>query len=229
MVRRIMKTRKIRKTLRKTYRYRKPLKSIIGKMIRKNQEKKYHTYARTEYAVGGVGAPLIENLTLVPQGDTDITRDGDKLLMKTLRFNYMWVSRSSSPYPYLIRTLLVQSLESSTSYIPTVSTVLQSTGSDAQGIVSPYNHDNRYRHRILYDKVHQVSSWMSSVGVAAGTDVKAVRRNITVRIPKKWLQFSGGSTDSQNHIYLITFTYTQGGYTEYPYLTYCSKLNFVDS
>lgn len=229
MVRRYKLTRKIRKTRRNIARHRRPLKSIIGKMIRKQQEKKYHQRQRYEYAVGSVGAALVDNLTLVPQGDTDLTRDGDKLMMKTLRLDYMIAADTASAYPYVSRVMLVQVPEDSSGYVPSPATLLQNIGSAAEAIISPYDHDNRYKHRVLYDKTHLISPGIISVGSSAPADRRIVKRSVRITPPKKWLQFSGGGTTSKNHIYLLHFNYTQGGHTTFPYLTYNSKLNFTDS
>lgn len=229
MVRKFVRRTRRRKGYRKYKRSGGFLRKVVGKMLRKQQEKKYHTLTRSEYQVGNSSAPLIDCLTAIPQGDTDQNRDGDKLMLKKLLLEYMWSASTSSAYPYYSRVMVVQWLEHSSASTPQLSTLLLSTGTTAQAIVSPYNHDWRYSFRVLYDRTHTISNGIASVGSAAGTDHKIVKKQIFITPKKRWLQFSSGGVDSKNHIYLITYNYTQGGYTDYPYLSYCAKVNFTDS
>ncbi len=96
----------------------------------------------------------IIQLTNILQGNSNLTRDGDQIKLTALLFKYFYVINSSATSTAL-RVMIVQDKQTNNAIYTIGSLLEDSTADDA--IVSPLNLNNKYRFRVLYDKVHIVN------------------------------------------------------------------------
>jgi hypothetical protein len=125
---------------------------------------------------------------IIPQGDTDNTRDGDSCLLKKTRMAF---SVQLADTTNLVRVMMLQWKPYST---PAVSAILFNTGS----IVSPLsslNKDQNQQYTVLYDRVFYLHA-----GNALDGDV------IEVTPSSEHLQFVAGTTSGTNQLYLLTIS-----------------------
>lgn len=98
---------------------------------------------------------FVNNLTMVPQGDSETQRDG--ISIKPLNLSYRYFITKASPVTYnQVRMIIFRGkLENGVAY--TASDILASQiGPGA--IISPRNYDERFRTQILYDRVHNLNN-----------------------------------------------------------------------
>ncbi len=119
----------------------------------------------------------IAPVSLMAQGDTDSTRDGDEVLLKNLYWKGILsndVSAGSST-PTLTRILIVQdNQQDSDSVVFTVTDLLQT-----EAIDSYYKADgNHKRFKVLYDKVHSTNVFKSETDLTkSGMDRKWITKS----------------------------------------------------
>lgn len=120
------------------------VKSVANRQIRKLSEKKYWPLYNT---VSQSNVPLLLKLSEVPQGDTDQTRDGDQLYLRSLQFTLQCVAADAYN---VFRVIIFQWHDSTNSAYPTANDILIDTASYPWLLA--YSHDNRFRFSILHDK-----------------------------------------------------------------------------
>jgi hypothetical protein len=185
-------------------------KQQVKAMIRSNialvQEKKYFIYENS----GNVDFNgVIYSVTDVPQGDTDLTRDGDRLLPETLEMRYSWVPGDSVN----ICRLVVLRWEASST--PTVTSVIQAVGA-TNAPKQPFTHDTRTLYKILCDDMIRVDTY----------HLIEIRHRI-IKLPKVSMQFQGGGTTGTGKLYVLLLT--DSGVSTHPGFDLVFKLWFTDS
>lgn len=151
----------------------------------------------------------ITSISNIPQGDTDNTRDGDQAYIRSLEL--FWEADAADVFNVL-RLLVVQWYPATT---PLVTDILLTTGVD--GFMSPYNHDQRFQFRVIYDK-----------RVTISTDRPAANFRVRLRrFGRRRIQYLGGTTDGQNKLYLLKIS--DSGAVSHPFIQNFTKLNFSDN
>lgn len=125
----------------------------ILNVINQYAEKKYYDIINTSagplaWSDGG----NIFDITSIPQGTTDITRIGDKIMLNSIEIRYMLQSTfSANPtiYDQFYRLILFKWYDDSG---PTTEDILE-TSATAIGIISVYDHDRKPKRKILLDEM----------------------------------------------------------------------------
>lgn len=200
-------------------------------LISRRSERKYHDWITTAYAVGGSGSALVQCLSLIPNGNYDYQRNGDKVEFNKLSIRFSLVPVSSSLEKYSFRLMIVQVKDQSNSFTPTVATILQHTSSSAQSIVSMPLWDNKGRIKVLFDHTYDVGPRTLVTGTAYNGDIQEipVKHHQRIKIPvRSNISYSAATTDHEDAIYLVCFSYDQNGLGGGPYLNFQSRLEFYD-
>lgn len=182
---------------------------------------------------------LLWNLTAVPQGDTDISRDGDKIsLAGNLSFRCRLIADVSGDAAQQIpnvRFIFFQwhpQSDSAGATVPTIGQIITAGASGSQDETSMYNHDTRQMYTIIYDKVTKLTGPGTSSTNAYNTQIS---RTFHFELPlyknkkvRKWMQFLAASTtNATNNIYLAA--YASGiPDAQNPLFDFVSKIFFRD-
>lgn len=183
---------------------------IAKQVFNRNVEWKIHdvTYAPT--AVDTAGAT--QCLSLVTQGDTDLTRDGDALRASSLNLRVTVASGMTSVQvtKQAVRLVVVQWQGDSANDPPAVTDVL----GDA---FSQLNHNYAPQYRVLADELFLTDSYHATQGM-----------NMKLKIPHQSLQYRAGSTSHPQGIWLFMMSDIAAA-TQNPTLRFTSRLNFSDA
>ncbi len=120
--------------------------TTLKKLI--NVEFKFHDVQITATAVSTTAT--ISQLTNIPQGDTDITRDGAQVKVTRLNLKYLLASHASAANT-AVRLMLVLDKQTNGAIYAIADLLADTTANDI--IVSGLNLDNKYRFRVLYNQV----------------------------------------------------------------------------
>lgn len=162
------------------------LKSGIGHMV----EMKYWAVTTTLTNVNSSGN--IVDLSLIPQGDTDSSRDGDQCFLKSVSCRFaFWVGTATTK----IRAILFQWFPNN---VPSVTSILLGSGTTQTPLIG-YNRDNEPMYRIVAD-------WTSKLIPSSNCSVQV--HHFYHDVGKKYssAQFIAGTTAGTNHFYLITLS-----------------------
>lgn len=171
-------------------------------------EKKFFQVTGTSVAIDENGG--VVNISDISQGDTDITRDGDQLLVRSIELACSFVVADATN---LMRLLVVQWMPQG---VPALSDVITSTGGPL-ACLAPYLHDTRYQFRVLYDK---------RVAVDTYNPIKIIHKRL-IRIPIRKIQYVAGTNVGNNKIYAMFIS--DSAAVSHPTVNYQFKLNFSDS
>ncbi len=116
-----------------------------------NVEYKFHDIVSS---VAPGTAPAIIQLTNIPQGDTDVTRDGAQVKLTSILVRYLYRQHPSSLIDFL-RIMIVHDKQTNQS-IYNINDLLEASGATT-AMNSPLNLDNKYRFHVLYNQVHAMS------------------------------------------------------------------------
>lgn len=177
----------------------------VKKVINKVAEKKYFTVIQPSVGVDNTGA--FAQLGAVTQGDTDTTRDGDQLYIRSLQVKGQVTAGDTTN---LLRVIIFQWFLPTT---PTATDLLLSNVVD-----SPWNHDNRYLFKVVVDKSYSLAT--------ASNAAQTINWRISKGFKRK-CQFNGGTTIGTNKFWI--FTISDSGGVPNPSVSYYTKLNFTDS
>lgn len=187
------------------------VQQIVKKVIKKDQEwKHFRLNQNTATDVAGI----IQDCTLVSQGDTDTTRDGDMLQASSLGVRYSLTQNESSHN--IVRMIFLQWYPSS---VPTVSDILLVTG--GLEVLSMYNTDQAPNYKILYDKTHYMNQRFTSASSVVGKSMK-------LKSFRPKFQYVASTTVGTNHIYMLAISDSAIGGVD-PLVKVVTKLNFRDS
>ncbi len=198
-------------------RYRRKRKSAgvralaMVKSIKRQIEKKEKVTQATDVAFNST--PTVIQLSNLVTGDTNNTRDGDKVMVTSISFRWFF-QRHASASVTIARIMLVQDKQTNGSEFDP-SDLLQD-GSVLDAIVSPYNTDNNHRFRVLYDKIIPPNNY-------AMDHRKWFKK---VRIPLTYDNSAGTIADlTQNSLALVIMSDEA---TNTPVLTYNVRLRYED-
>lgn len=156
------------------------------------------------------------NLTSVGQGDTDITRTGDRIRMAKLIYKY--TLRPNATAACLVRLVLFQYNEDTGGTGVTTETDVLETSNT----IGMYNWDEVRSNKItiLYDK---------HFNLPASGDQHYINRTVVLygkKLPRKNIQFDNTATTGNGHIYAMWFC---DAASNLPSAVYVSRLEFYDS
>jgi len=135
-----------------------PINKKIQKAILSRFEGKYRAFRATVATDIRWDVPLLFALSDVPQGNTDITRIGDKLTPTSLEVNYLLqVSQGATTNVGSIRVTVFRWHPYYDTETPALGNIFSATG-DVAAYQSPINHDDRNQFNILYDKIINLNS-----------------------------------------------------------------------
>lgn len=208
-------------------------KKQVKNLIRNVQELKFFGWNSVSAPVTNVG-----NLTGVPfdvpQGDTDQTRDGDKLQWcGNIDFRMQVVNGLGATADVYnnVRVVIFQWHPNSA---PVAGNILL-TGAGGGGIVdiySNYSHDFRQEYKILFDKVFNTIGPGSNVAVSNGpitekTTTGLLKFKISTKKASKNVQYSNGGLSATNRIYILTIS--DSSLVTHPTIAYSMKTFYRDS
>lgn len=202
----------------------------VKKIISVRQELKYSNIFFNAIASTTTASILL--LTDIAQGNTDSTRNGDKLMLsRYFDLRYIWTIGDQSNF---VRTIIFQWKPQGgpLSYTPTPADILFAGSTGIIDVDSMYLHDTRSQYTILYDKVHALAG--NGTFNPAGTTIypytgmSFIYVHKRIKIPRLQVQFeSAGSTTMTNGIYVIYVSDSQ--ITPNPKLTLNAMFKFTDS
>lgn len=163
---------------------RKIARNEAEKVILRDSEIKYHN---TQYDGGIDNAGIIYDLSAVAQGDTDITRDGDRLMPTTMDLAFLLNGETHSG---VSRLIVFRWFNNDT---PTPSLILNTTGT-SYSTVSPYYHDYKDKFNILLDKSLVVSN--------NGKEIAQYKKRLYLAKTKQ-IQYVAGSTTGTNKLFAL--------------------------
>lgn len=200
------------KRKRPTYRRRKTsyksIARIANKVYNKKAEKKYKLEDLTYLSLLNSGTTAC--LTDISQGDTDLTRDGDQLYLRSFQFRGNIILGDTNYN--MIRMIVYQW------YPATVPTIANILGTGVIYVNAPYNHDQRYNFKVLRDL-----RWT----VDAQTPNKMFKFWIKSGFRRKIQYFSGSSTTANNMVYVTVVS--DSGAVPNPGISFIYQTNFNDS
>lgn len=183
-------------------------------------ELKYQTSTLNNTTTAGTGANA--KIMTIAQGDTDSTRDGDRLYIKGTRVKgrVLYNGSMGATLTQYIRLLAFQ-WYAVDSVAPTVANILNAVGTDGDNLYGMTNYDRNNQYKILWDKTFAVDLY---------NPVRQFKRKL--RVPKRHRvqQFIAGGTDGLNQIYLLYIcdtASTTAGIT--PTFTMQTFMTFTDS
>lgn len=218
-------------TVRGIMQNRKAFKRLAAKLEYTIGEKKYLPINFGGFFAVSSSGTGPTNLSAVTQGDTDTTRDGDQITLRSLEFNWSaeisYVAASPDP-SNKVRCVIFQWFPNS---VPVVADVFLTTFATTAWTMTPYNHDKRFMFRILYDKVIQLNltyTWNGASMIATPSDntYSNIHRVRISKFPHRKVQMEGTTTVGTNHIY-VTFL-SDSSIVSHPEAVYISKLNYSD-
>jgi len=205
-------------------------KQEVKRLIATRSELKFWGIQAANSVVPAPAAWVIGIVSAVPQGDTDSSRDGDRLMWcGTMEFNYQYVNGQAAGSDTMSngRVLIIQWHPNS---VPTVPNILLNGPSGSPDIYSVYNHDLRQQYTVLYDNhVYVVGNEQS----APNANITPSTGIIRVRLPtNKWAkqaQYAAGTTNGTNQIYIIYGSDTSAAGGARPVIAYSIKIFYRDS
>lgn len=178
-----------------------------------NVEYKCHDTQLSSLAITTVAT--IHALTNVAQGDTTNERDGNQMKITRNLLRYSVVGGPADDT--LIRVMLVLDKQTNGA-LYAISDLLQDT-SVTDIIISPLNLDNKFRFRVLYDRVHSLSSeGKNSINVS-----KMFKMGLRIRFDANDQMI----TDLTS--YSLSFVAVANQATNTPNLTLFNRVRFVDN
>lgn len=182
---------------------------IANRKISSRAEKKYYDRALTGQAYDWAGS--IVSLTNIPQGDTDVTRDGDQVYLRSIRMSGDIVIGDTTN---VARLIIFQWYQDATpAYTDVLSSVYQGT---VNAVNSPYHHDGRRQFRVLYDKRFVMDSDDGIVLFDTGY----------LRPAKRKINFNAGGTDGENEIFMLALS--DSGAVSHPSFNFVCRTTFND-
>jgi len=164
------------------------------------------------------------DLTNIAQGDTDATRDGDTIILKSVEWSMLYKYNNSSTLGDLkgsgnvVRFILFRWHPLSSDVSPTLAKIIQYTAV-SYAPHAPLNHDGRDQFDILIDKVIVLDGFSK-----AFVNFKGLQK-----LDSK-LQFKASTTDGSGKLYFTCLSDAVSGTGPYPTLeSYLIRVSYTDS
>lgn len=160
--------------------------------------------------------PQIVQVTNTQQGSTAETRVGEQIKLTSLYFKYTLEANANAVNTFT-RILIIQDMQTNGA-IYTAADVFENSSGNAD-IVSPLNLKNKYRYRILYDKIHNFQD--TGRKTAQDSFYKSIQMLI------RYKSNNGDITDLSSNSLSIYLVSNQA--TNTPSINYSMRLRFVDN
>lgn len=193
-------------------------KSAARAVVNNQFEKHYFDYNPVAFNVQFTGN--IQLLSAIPQGDTDSTRSGDRLTIKSVQVKGVCIGNDTTN---ACRVVLFQYLGDSAAAIPTIGTLFQNTGTQTAPY-SPYSKDYAgYKWVPLWDKLILMDTY---------NPIKKFEIMVTAKDFKKkakpFIQYQSGSTNNAiGHMYLVFLS--DGGVAPDVTVAMQTRIRFIDN
>lgn len=181
----------------------------VKRLISNRQEKKIHTVD-----VSGVITTTVafNQVSAVPQGDTDLSRDGDELIIKSLHWNWAFVGADATNR---MRIMVIQWHGDGASNPPVASDIFQVD--TTTGHFGQLRKDTSSLFSVLYDRF-------------LTTDTYAMIKHSQVNMYKKFrkkISYISGSTNGMGQLYTVAVSDSSG--IAHPSIDSQFCLRFTDS
>lgn len=178
-----------------------------------NVEFKFHDVSANGTAITNTG--IIIPLTNLAQGDTDDTRDGATIKLKSIEANFIFKLNASATAS-VVRTMIV--IDTQTNQVgPTLANVLADAGNQTN-LVSPRNLDNRSRFIILKD---------FNLLLDASYDRKQKSWYKKMNLHLVYDSNAGSISDLTSNSLTLFFMGSEG--TNYPEVSYYVRSRYIDN
>lgn len=185
-------------------------KAFVKRQIKKNQELKFFDLTGGADNVDYTG--LTYDLVAIAQGDTDITRDGDKIMPTSMQIR---MSFNIGDATNVMRLVVFRWKGYDSVDAPTTAKIFQFTGSII-GPRSPFLHDQRSRFEVLLDEL---------INLDAGHTMHTL--NTSFALAKKQIEYNAGTTVGMNKLYMCVIS--DSGAATHPTVTFGIRTYFTDS
>jgi len=186
------------------------VKQIVKSLLKEVQELKIFVSQNTGISIDFGGT--VTDLSAVTQGDTDVSRDGDRIQL--VEWSFRWVAQVADTYN-LVRLILFQWIPDSNSVTPTVTNVIQTNGT-VNGPISYKSIDFVKDVYVLYDKLVFVDTYHPIVP----------NHVVIKKFHDRQMQFTG-ATSRTNGLYMLTIS--DSAAATHPAVQYYSTIRFTDS
>ncbi len=160
--------------------------------------------------------PSIGYISNILQGDGGSNRDGNQVKVIGMYINYLWVMHASAVTTQ-VRLMIIEDKQTNGAVFSAADILSDVTGID--NIISPYNLNNKYRFRVIYDKVHMLND--------NGNQTAKVSTFIKLDTKLRYDGTAGDVTDATSSSYSFLAVSTES--TNSPALTRNFWLRFVDN
>lgn len=184
---------------------------VVKSYMRKTVEQKFLNN-NAAYTIDFNGT--IENLSLIPQGDTDFQRNGDMVYLQGISYNFSMVHGDTTN---LFRVIIFRWNIPTSLANPTANTILDivgSTNAPLANYVKDFRRQRRYT--ILFDRTYSVS--------ADGRPV--FNKHLYIKL-RNQLAFEASGTTGRGHIFSLVIS--DSGAAPNPAFNWASKLLYTDS
>lgn len=211
----------------------KRMKKFAYRIERLIGEKKYYiTNSGGNFSVSNAGT--VTHLTAVPLGDTDQSRDGDQLTIRSLELKWQAIAgytSSTTTYDFYnrVRCVVFQWFPQT---VPVIADILISTGNGYH--IAPYNHDTRFQFKVLYDSTRTVDQTFffngaTTYGVSTGnSQSQLITKHINRGYKNRRVQYVAGTTTAPSFGLYLLFVSDSSAVT-HPQAEYVAKLNYSDN
>lgn len=179
----------------------------IEEFIQDLAEEKYHDTRQSSILTDSYYLITIPVCTAVPQGNTGITRIGDKILLNSITYKFIVTPRTppGASIKFWLHRLLIFKWYDDTS--PLWNDILGYVGLSMENVVqSPYEHDKKVKWKVLVDETVATGFGQYSGNTSSTSegfplvfdgyiDLKRCYRKV------REVGFQGGSTSAYGHIF----------------------------
>jgi hypothetical protein len=193
----------------------------VRSLLSRAQEHKF--FDSKEYAQSATTTPTQLAISAVPQGDTDSTRDGDQINLKSLwvKFEtYLQGAGGTNDFTDQIRLMIYRYHPMSSGSVPVPATVLQDLSVAQSATMTPTTWDNRKDFTVVLDKTFNLSgNGPSDLGYTA---------KFVWKEPGIPAHFSAGSTTLQTNG-LFALIMSDSLVATHPQFNLYTRVEYTDS
>ncbi len=191
----------------------------VKNLISRVQEKKH----RLEYSTGSSAhstGQIIDLLDL-SQGDTNYTRDGDELMLKSLKFRFHLLRESGSTLGDSVRMILFQWKPDNAQDVPTIGQILE----DSTNVpyLSPIDTHHKDKFNVLMDRL----TLLSPLGTT--NERKSFWKTVNMKRVIKRVRYNPGASTGKNLVYLMLIGTQSSAGAEETFVRYYGDISFSDS
>lgn len=210
----------------------------VSKVINRRSELKHYTVTGVGNATGGYandfalssGTQAQTLCTDMAQGNTDITRNGDKIEITSLHYRiFVRPSTDASVVSWqAVRIIAVQYKPNALQLAFNITRLLVNDYTGNPGSLSHQNIDHQQDYHILMDKTFQMAQNASAAGAYTSKGGFFLSGYVPLGNAKKDLQYDAGGLGHNNGIYIVAVS-TAGNVAADALYNIQTRLRFLDS